>query len=251
MTRKLLAGLLFLALSSSAFAADPIPGFNLSEAGDALTGSIFGIGTPIETDPTGDTYSAAPLAQDGASAFFISDTAPNTHTFDVASEAGGMALAASAGSTWVAVEGFFPGVGPNGGDIIAAEYIAVDAAGAPTPWVAAGVTAPGGLPFTTWRLDIGSTAAGPNEITNTDAILSSGFTAFDSAFAPIGSFPLTLDTSSASGVSGAAIVGLSGADIAGFDLASIQLFWEVVPEPATGLLTVIGLLGVSLLRRRS
>jgi hypothetical protein len=250
MIKKSFAVLTILSvLASSAFAIDPIKPHNLNTSTATQFDRLFG--TAIgETDPTGDTYSSAPLVQDGASAFFISDIAPATVTFDAISENGGV-NSASTDSTFAINEAFIPGVGPNGGDIIAVEYTALDIAGAPTAWVAAGVAGPAG-PFTAWRLDVGGTAGGTDDIMNTDAILSSGFSIFDSAGGGLGTFGLTVDSSTAAGVSGLGVVGLGGADIAGFDLATIQLFWEVqpVPEPGSIALMLIGsLVGFGMCRR--
>ncbi len=248
--KTFLGGALCLVLASSVFAIDTEPAFVLQNAGPSIYGNIFGLVQP-ESDPSGDTFSSAPLVQDAASAFFISDTAPSTHTFDGTAEDGGADLVGNEGDRFVVAEAFTPGAGANGGDLIQVQYTAVDAAGAPTPWVAAGVAGPAG-PFTAWRLDVGSNAGGMDQIANTTAVLGSGMTVFDSAGGPVGSFPLTLDTSSATGVSGLGVIGLGGADIAGFDLASFQLFWEVapVPEPSSVILGSSSLLGLVLLRRR-
>jgi len=218
-------------------------------AADHLTPAVLGTGAPAPYGSIagsggqqrgGDTYNAAPLVQDGVSAFYISDAAPSTHMFDGTVEGAGNNLA-NPGGTFAIVEAQTP-LGLT--DLIQVEMIALNAAGAPAPWV----TVPG---FTSWRLDIGAIAAGTDAIDlGPINVVASGFTVFNSAGASLGTFGLTVDASTGSSVAGVGVVGLGGGDIAGFDLASIQLFWEVeiVPEPASLTLVLLG--GLALLRRR-
>lgn len=237
-----------LALSATALAHPILPAFNL------LEGNPNGGYGWLHANPSGGiaggSYSAAMLVQDPNSAFFISDASPSVHGVGLTQGAGN-SLTGAAGSTFqitsqITVTGQFT-------RLIQVQVTSLDSGGNPNPWVAAGVVGPNG-PFTAWRLDIGSHAAGDNkiEIANLVSIDSSGFMAFNSAGDSYGTFAMTVNSSDLTGVSGVGVVGLGGADIAGFDMASIQMFWNVTVIPAPGalaLLGVAGLLGVSRRRR--
>jgi hypothetical protein len=253
MMKQFLCAVAVGAFGASALANVSVPGAVLGEGSlSSPHGSIFRSGSFGPRNPLGDTYGAEPLLQDGASAFFLDNGAASVFNFDGASENGGASTAYQFGVDMIAVEAFTPSAT---GGLVQVEVAAVDAlAGANVPWVPAGVLGPAG-PFNSWRLDVGSTAAtNPVDIAlgagQTINVLNSGFTAFNSAGASIGTFALTLDTSGPTQVSGLGVVGLGGADIAGFDMASIQLFWEyeVVPAPAGVMLLGFG--GLALARRR-
>ena len=202
--------------------------------------SLFGAGdtrksTPTD-DPTGDTFGAEPLVQDGGGAFFLDDVNASSFTFDTVVEDGGdNTLHAVAPVEMLVVESYTP---TAVGGTVSVEIAAVDVAGGLIEWVPTGATGPNGI-YTAWRADVGSTSAvDPINILSlnpgdTITVLTSGFTAYDLVGAPLGTFALALDTSDATSVSGVAVLGLGGADIAGFGLGSVQLFWdyEVIPVP--------------------
>ena len=191
--------------------------------------------TPTD-DPTGDTFGGEPLAQDAAAAVYLDNNTTSSFTFDAVAEDGGdNILYAAAAIEMRVTESFTPSA--VGGTVMV-EISALDPAGAPTDWVPTGAIGPNGI-YTAWRADVGSTAAtDPIDILSlnpgdTINVLSSGFTTFDLGGSAIGTFALALDTSDATSVSGVGVVGLGGADIAGFGLGSIQMFWEyeVIPVP--------------------
>ncbi len=260
--KKLISLFVVLGLVSTSVGQQPwIKPTPLNNFGPALTDSIFGISSTSEADPTGDTYTVAPLLQSGGipatGAGFANDLGVVGVTFDGLAESGGVNVFGNAGDTFIVEESFTPAAGPNGLDLIQVEITSVDANGNPTPWVAAGVTGPNG-PWTEWRVDVASNSAGAS---GGDDLIdlspfnleATGFSAFASDGTSYGTFtPLTVDASTAAGVQGVGVIGLNGADIAGFDLARIQLFWEVskVPEPSTGILSMVGVLAMMMFRRR-
>lgn len=267
--RKVLAVLVATGLAAPAVADLTTPAgggftaYNLADAGPAAYGLISdGVVAGGARSVLGDTYSVAPLVQDGVSAFFLQDVdgpGPGTTgryvaTFDGTGENSGANLAYSTGTHNFQVTEAQTDLG-GGNYLIQVQYTAVNGSGAAEPWVPAGVIGPNG-PFTAWRMDLGTNAAGnpidrlsPN---NDFSILNSGFTAFDSTGAALGTFLLTVDDSNppSGGLSGVAVVGLGGANIAGFDMATLQMFWEinVVPEPASLALLALG--GLLVVRRR-
>lgn len=207
---------------------------------DAPYPSLFGPGgfTPGQStdDPTGDTYGAEPLVQDAVGATFLDDATTSSLTFDTTPEIGGNNVLYTLAVTEMGVANMF--IPSAVGGTIIVQIVAFDDTRAVTDWVPAGAIGPNGI-FTQWRADVGSTAAvDPINILSlnpgdTITILDSGFTIFDLTGTELGSFPLSLDSSDTTSVSGVAVVGLGGADIAGFGLGSIQLFWEyeVIPVP--------------------
>ncbi len=203
----------------------------------------------------GDTYGAEPLAQDGASAFYISSagTSPPTaiFTFDQTLKLHGTNLTGAPQPTPTDTFNVIDLQTHLGGGayLIQTEIVSLDVTGAPVPWVAAGVTGPGGA-FTSWRIDVGGLAAFADLI-NPDSpftITSAGFEAFNSAGASLGAFGLTVDLSDPTGMGGVGVVGLGGPDIAGFDLASLQVFFTTIPEPGSA--GVLALVGVAFFARR-
>lgn len=176
-------------------------------------------------DAAGDTYSLAPLVQDGDTAFYPSETGgPTLHTFNVSSESGGTNLLGTEGGTFRVSEQNIP----LGGDVdrLIVEVRAVNSRLESEPWVDSSNAGKG---FISWRLDVGSTSGGTNPI-QPDVpftLVDSGFNVFNSAGDPAGSFDLTTDTSTATSLSGVAALGNNGLDIAGVDISSIQMYWDI------------------------
>jgi hypothetical protein len=173
-------------------------------------------------------FSLAPLVQDAGAAYYMSDAGgPTLHTFDGTNESGGANLFGTAGGFFLVLEGV---VDLGGGvERVIVEVRAVDGGVVPEPWVDASNAGTG---LIDWRLDIGSTAGGsdPIEPGVPFTVVDSGVAAFDSALAHLGTFDLAADTSTATGLSGVAILGIGGADIAGTDLAALQIYWDVQYE---------------------
>ena len=59
--------------------------------------------------------------------------------------------------------------------------------------------------------------------------LDAGLAVFDSAGQLVGSFPLDYDYTVFTVMAGIAIYGLGGTDIAGADIATLQMFWDIRP----------------------
>lgn len=213
-----------------------------------LSVPVFGIQANVVA---GDTFTAEGLVQDGVSAFFTDDGAGSVHTFG-SSSLGGNNLT-NPGTTSVINSVVVDNM--NGTYTAAVSISHLDVAGGLGLWVAGGQTGPNGS-FVSWRFDAGSNAGGADQI-NIDLgmgesinVLGSGIIAFNSAGASLGSFAMTLDSSSASALSGVGVIGLGGGNIAGFDLSGIELQWtyEVVPTPSSAAL--LGLGGLLAARRR-
>jgi hypothetical protein len=218
-----------------------------SEGAPTQFGSIYGQVPQSPVD--GDTYDARALLQDGVNAFFIDD-APDNHGFG-GSEDAGTNFVGNAGDRF-SIASLHTVLG-GGTELVQVEMTNLSANGAPSAWQpTAGLLSPNDLVFNSWRFDMGSTAAGTDAIawSNDFAIINSGFTAFDSTGASLGTFALTLDTSTANSMSGVAVLGLGGADIGGFDMVSIQLFWEIEKVPAPGSMALLGMVGLASMRRR-
>lgn len=230
--------------AGTAGAAEPVAGAAVYQSGapvEAPYPSVFGTGGASgvsgSDDPSGDTFGAEPLVQDAANAYYLDDATASSFTFDGTPENGGNSVLYLASVTEMRVaEVFTPSAS---GGTVQVGVAAFDSLGALVDWVPSGSTAPGGETLIAWRLDVGSTAAiDPIDILSlnpgdTINVLNSGFTIYDLQGTPLGTYPLTIDTSDTTSVSGVALIGLGGADIAGFGLGSIEMFWEyeVIPVP--------------------
>jgi hypothetical protein len=244
-----------LALAGTALADLPTVGpvYDLRDGRPSLYGSIFDPGSAGNLTVPGDTYGADPLVQDATSAFYLSSLTQQSHVFDFSAEGMGNNLANS-GSTFLLNEA--ESTLGSGNTLVQIQITSINASQQPTPWVAAGVAGPNGA-FTAWRMDVGAFAALADKLAQQPPfaggadVVGSGITVFNSAGTALGTFALAASSTDATGLDGVGLVGLGGADIAGFDLASFQMFWEVsaIPEP-TGLISLGGLVGLMLIRRR-
>ncbi len=184
------------------------------------------------SNPSGSTYAGGALIQDALSAYLLS-TGPHTHVWAATTQSiGTNALSAIPMSM---VETYLPGAGPNGGDIIQINILTDDR----SPWVPTGSVGPNGN-FTVWRVDVGR-AAHPDPLEFSPApkiVASSGVAWFNNAGGLLGSFAMGANQSpgignSGSEVSGLGVVGLGGANIAGFDLCEAAMFFELISPPPT------------------
>jgi len=177
----------------------------------------------------GDTFSVAPLVQDSGRAFYMSDAAgPTQHTFDDINESGGTNLLGTSGGSFIVLEGVIPQGG--GIDRVVVEVTALSSDMIAEPWVN---SSHAGRGYISWRLDIGSNSGGTDPIEPEVPFtrVGSGFSAFNSFGQLLASFELSVDTSTATSLSGVAILGNSGVDIAGENVATIQMHWDIRPEP--------------------
>ncbi|MHC4698524.1 MAG: myxococcus cysteine-rich repeat containing protein [Planctomycetota bacterium] len=180
-------------------------------------------------DATGDTYDAAGLVQDVNTAFYLDDF-PDNHTFGTGEESAGANLLSGVDTRIIGTD-FGPGV--PGTNLIQVNYFTVDG----SDLVPAGNVSSDGLIFEAWRMDVGTTAAGTDQIEWTP---NPGFSVVDSGFclfrdgASLGCFALVVNDSSADGVAGIGVVGLGGGDIAGFGVDEMAMFWVIQVNPSCG-----------------
>ncbi len=231
--------------------ADITPMSNIADLSQANgQGTIYSDFSGLQSVIAGDSFTAEPLVQDGISAFFTDDNTASIFAEGVEGF-GGVNIAGAAGSTSNALAGSVP---LGGGMFVGFASVHMrDAAGALGIWVDA---ANAGAGFTTWRADVGTIAGGTDGLGidlapgESFSVLSAAFVAFNSTGGSLGTFALSVDNSDAAQLAGLAVIGLGGADIAGFDLAGIEMQWtyEIVPAPASAAL--LGLGGFAAIRRR-
>lgn len=189
----------------------------------------LGARTAALRDATGDTYDAVGLVQDAATGWIVDDL-PDNHTFGTGDESAGANLISGVDMR-IAGTDFGPGV--PGTNLLQVNYFTTDG----TDIVPAGSVSPDGLIYDSWRMDVGTTAAGTDKINWTP---NPGFTVVDSGFCVadagtvLGCFELSLHDSDANGVSGAGVVGLGGEDIAGFGVDEMIMYWEIQLAPSCG-----------------
>lgn len=180
-------------------------------------------------DTTGDTYDAVGLVQDVVTAWIVDDL-PDNHTFGTGDESAGANLISGVDTRIVGTD-FGPGVPET--NLLQVNYFTVDG----SDIVPAGSVSPDDLIYDSWRMDVGTTAAGTDKINWTP---NPGFTVVDSGFCVadagtvLGCFELSLHDSDANGLSGAGVVGLGGEDIAGFGVDELIMYWEIQLAPSCG-----------------
>ena len=121
---------------------------------------------------------------------------------------------------------------------VSVQVTALNAQDQPEPWVDEEFSGTG---LITWRLDVGTADGGGNSIglDTPFTVVDSGVSAFDSAGDRLGDFSLD-DSSDSNGLSGAVWLGLGDDDIAGFDLSSMVMYWNIEVEPGSSGFEVTG-----------
>ena len=186
---------------------------------EALTGSTTAI----------DTYSVAPFIRDNLDNFHwaSAEEAPTFHTFNGSAESGGGNVFGTPGGSFRVLEGRTSLGG--GVDRYSVEVTAVSSSSVKEPWVDASWAGSG---YTDWILEVGTATGGgdPLEPGYSFNVLNSGVSLFNSAGAPIGDFDLYNDASSNTVLRGTARIDNDGSDIAGVDVAAIQMYWDITPQ---------------------
>lgn len=105
------------------------------------------------------------------------------------------------------------------------QITALNAADQPEPLVNSAFA---GIGLIGWQFEVGTATAGndPIEPGMFVVVIDSGFNVFDSAGQLQGTFPLLIDFSTFIGFAGLTTYTLGGADIAGADIATLQMFWD-------------------------
>ena len=110
------------------------------------------------------------------------------------------------------------------------EVTALSAGAVAEPWVDASQSDAG---YLAWRLDVGSVEGGTNKIEPDMpfTVLDSGVNLFDSSGSLAATLDLLQDNSDMTGLAGVAIISLADdANIAGVDVATLQMFWDIYPQ---------------------
>lgn len=193
----------------------------------------------IEVSPYGDSYSLAPLIENSEYAYYMTPSGQaTTHNFDGAWETIGDNQYGTAGGKILVIEETRD---LENGDIqVTVQVTAVDAENNPEPWVDGEFSGSG---FTVWRLDVGTTLGGSNPISLSDAyqVVSSGVSLYDSEMEKLVDIDIN-DTSNSNSLSGQAFAVLEGdADISGYDLATMVMYWNIKVEsgPADLAITIL------------
>ncbi len=196
-----------------------------------------------ERDASGDTFNAAMLAQNSASAFFIDDF-PDDFVFGITSD-GGMNFITGAPTSVASVET------PLGG--ITKQITVAAFTDDSSDWLPAGVDPDGsGDLLTAIRFDVGGFAAGSDPIEWAGASIGAGATVIsaeialfiDGAF--VFSAPLAGEDYSSGGLAGVGVVGAA----AGAGVDEVQIVWVIDEIPAPGSAALLGLAGFAAARRR-
>ncbi len=197
-----------------------------SSSNDQIMGSLLKPENIVNPAAFGDSYSLAPWLADDQDQYYYASAlgAPTSHTFDGTDESGGLNSYGSVGGSFSVSEGIIDLGG--GVERYVVEVSAVDSSLNNEPWVDAAFE---GQVFTAWILEVGNFFGGGNTITPgySFAVQASGVVVFDSAGTPHEDLGIS-DTSNSTELSGSA--GLTiGADIAGVDVSTIQMYWEIAP----------------------
>ncbi len=187
-------------------------------------------------DPSGDTYSLAPVVQDDAvptGAYAMTSPTETTLTFDGTATNIGANFRGSAGGTFSVLETYSVDHGGPGIDRVSVGVTALNSALGREPWVAAGQVGNAGATLITWRLDVGAFDAS-NQI-QPDApfsVVGVGVEAYDVVGSLIFSNPaLSADLSDGVTLSGTVLLQFQvegePVEIAGYDLAEIVVFWDI------------------------
>jgi len=178
-----------------------------------------------------DTYSITPLIRDNLDGFYWASTvkAPTVHLFDGLADSGGGNFFGTPGGLFRVAEGI-TSLGGNA-ERYTVEVSAVSSSIVQEPWVDVSWAGSG---LTDWILEVGTSSGGgdplfPGYLFN---VLDSGVFLFNSAGTLIGDYDLYNDASSDIYLGGTAWINNGGSDIAGVDVAAMQMYWDITPTPA-------------------
>lgn len=179
----------------------------------------------------GDTYSLAPLLEDSEFYYhMVEGEQATTHVYDETFKNLGSNIYGSPGGEFLVIEQtLYLG---DGTFQVSVQVAAVNDQGFSEPWVDESFIGSG---FTHWRLDVGVAAGGNNPILPDPdyTIVGSGVSLYDSTGTIISDHSI-FDDSNSDGLAGTALIhltdGTNGNDIAGWDLATMVMFWNIKVE---------------------
>lgn len=179
---------------------------------------------------TGESYSLSPVVETETTNYYLSKIlAPTSHIFDGETESGGINHFGTANGTIEIRELVLN----RGGGVTryVVEVVTRNSSGALEPWVDT-IWTNLDPPLRMWRLDVGSTFGGsdPIQFTGPITVLNSGFIAYTKSATVIGEYALWADTSTSTSLSGVARLGVP--NIAGYDFAGLQMYWDVTGDSA-------------------
>ncbi len=176
-----------------------------------------------------ETFSATGGAQDTSGGWVI-DGEPDVHPFEAGQQDAGPNMLSNVEMGIVAGD---LGPGEIGTNFVQVNYFTTDL----SDIVPSGATSPDGVPFHSWRLDIGTGQAGLDRISLPHVpgfdVVDSGFCLLDDSEV-LGCVGLSIDDADETGLAGVGVAGFDGSDIGGSGVDEMIMYWELEAGPVCG-----------------